>query len=249
MNSKQILNRVYQLLSASNKAEEVEFTYARLKDGTIVESPTFDVGEPLEIVSEDGTKSPAPNGEHELALKDESGNENLIKVITEDGKIVERENVELEAETKDAEPIAGDPTKVNDVPEIKGAGDETQSLKPASMLAAEEELPSGDGVEEEAEPMPGEPGSPFDMAAYDKKLEEMAYRIEEMEKKLAKMAEVEVEIKEEEEVEDEELPKLDGAPIEAKSNKFSLMKANNTNNDKMVVRSSHNRVLDRLYNN
>lgn len=248
MNSKQILNRVLTLLY-SDKKEEVEFTYARLKDGTIVESPTFDVGEPLEIVSEDGTKSPAPNGEHELALKDESGNENLIKVITEDGKIVERENVELEAETKDAEPIAGDPTKVNDVPEIKGAGDETESLKPASMMAAEEELPSGDGVEEEAEPLPGEPGSPFDMAAYDKKLEDMAYRIEEMEKKLAKMAEVEVEIKEEEEVEDEELPKLDGAPVEAKSNKFSLMKPNNANNDKMVVRSSHNRVLDRLYNN
>ena len=47
---------------------------------------------------------------------------------------------------------------------------------------------------------------------------------------------------------EEELPKLDGAPVEAgKSNKFSLMKANNTNNDKMVVRSSQNRVLDRLY--
>lgn len=250
MNSKEILNRVLTLLYSDKKEEEVLLTYAKLKDGTIVESPTFDVGEKVEVISEDGTKSLAPDGEHELALKDESGNENIIKVITKDGIITERENVELEAETKDAEPIAGDPTKVNDVPDIKGAGDETKELKPASMLAAEEELPSGDGVEEEAEPLPGEPGSPFDMAAYDKKLEEMAYRIEEMEKKIAKMAEVEIEVKkEEEEIEEEELPKLDGAPVEAgKSNKFSLMKANNTNNDKMVVRNSQNRVLHRLYN-
>lgn len=249
MNSKEILNRVLTLLYSDKKEEEVLLTYAKLKDGTIVESPTFDVGEPVEVISEDGTKTPAPDGEHELALKDESGNENLIKVITKDGVITERENVELEAETKDAEPIAGDPTKVNDVSDIKGAGDETKELKPASMLAAEEELPSGDGVEVEAEPMPGEEGSPFDMAAYDKKLEDMAYRIEEMEKKIAKMAEVEIEVKGPEEEEEEELPKLDGAPVEAgKSNKFSLMKANNTNNDKMVVRSSQNRVLDRLYN-
>ena len=86
MNSKSVLNKIMTLLSA----KEVELTYAKLADGTIVESPTFDVGEPLEIVSEDGTKSPAPDGEHELALKDESGNENIIKVITKDGKIVER---------------------------------------------------------------------------------------------------------------------------------------------------------------
>lgn len=248
MNSKEILNRVFQLLSASDK--KVEMTYAKLKDGTIVESPTFDVGEPLEVISEDGSKSPAPNGEHELALRDSEGNETLIKVFTEDGKIVERENVELEAETKDAEPIVGDPTKVNDVPDIKGAGDETESLKPASMLAAEEELPSGDGVEEEAEPLPGEPGSPFDMAAYDKKLEEMAYRIEEMEKKLEEMAKHKMEEEVVVEEEEEELPKLDGAPIEAgKPNKFSLMKANNENKDKGIVRNTHNRVLERLYNN
>jgi hypothetical protein len=35
-----------------------------------------------------------------------------------------------------------------------------------------------------------------------------------MEKKISKMAEVEIEVKDEKEVEEEELPKLDGAPIE-----------------------------------
>ena len=94
MNSNIVLNKIMKLLSLSK--EEVSLTYARLKDGTIVESPTFDVGEAVDIVSEDGTKTPAPDGEHELALKDSEGNETLLKIITKDGKIEERENVELE---------------------------------------------------------------------------------------------------------------------------------------------------------
>ena len=57
MNSKTVLSKIMALLSK----DEVELTYAKLADGTIVESPTFDVGEPLGIVSEDGTKSKAPD--------------------------------------------------------------------------------------------------------------------------------------------------------------------------------------------
>ncbi len=110
MNAKQVLNKIITLL---NK-DEVRLTYARLKDGTIVESPTFDVGEGLEIVSEDGTKTPAPDGTHELALKDSEGNETLIKVITKDGKIEERENVELADE--DAETV-----KTEEIPQADGA--------------------------------------------------------------------------------------------------------------------------------
>jgi hypothetical protein len=71
------------------------FVEAALKDGTIVKSNTFDVGEEVKVVSPDGKESPAPDGEHELSLKDSEGNEVLIKIITKDGKIVERENVEL----------------------------------------------------------------------------------------------------------------------------------------------------------
>lgn len=71
------------------------FVEAALKDGTIVKSPTFDVGEDVFVVSPDGAESPAPDGEHELFLKDSEGNEVRIKIMTKDGKIVERENVEL----------------------------------------------------------------------------------------------------------------------------------------------------------
>lgn len=63
-----------------------------------LESPTFDVGETIDVVSEDGSKAPAPDGEHQVELKDSEGNEVKIRVMVKDGKITERENVEEVAE-------------------------------------------------------------------------------------------------------------------------------------------------------
>lgn len=71
-----------------------EFTIAMTDKGVKVESKTFDVGEEVMVISEDGEKKPAPNGEHQVVLKDSSGKENKIRFITKDGKITERENVE-----------------------------------------------------------------------------------------------------------------------------------------------------------
>ena len=70
------------------------FTEAKDAQGQVLSSPTFDVGEKVEVVGPDGEKSPAPNGEHQIVLKDTSGNENKIRIVTEDGVIVQRENVE-----------------------------------------------------------------------------------------------------------------------------------------------------------
>lgn len=107
MNATQVLNKIMTVLSLQK--EEVLFTYARLADGTIVESPTFDLGENVELVTEDG-KTPAPNGYHDLELKDEEGNEVYIRVKTEDGVITERENVETETPDMEEEfaSIGGD---------------------------------------------------------------------------------------------------------------------------------------------
>jgi hypothetical protein len=79
---------------ATEEQEGVEMTKAEDAEGKIVESPTFDVGEPLSIVKEDGVTEPAPDGEYQVVLKDESGNENKIRVQVKDGIIVERSNVE-----------------------------------------------------------------------------------------------------------------------------------------------------------
>jgi hypothetical protein len=238
MNSKTVLNKILSLLSK----DEVELTYAKLADGTIVESATFDVGEDLFVVSEDGTKSPAPNGFHDLMLKDEEGNENLIKVKTEDGKIVERENVELEdVKVKDI-PQAGTYVKEDEVPEVPG------EIKKGTLKAAEETdevetLP--EDAEDELKP---EDEKEIEIEL-GKKLEEMAYRIEEMEKKMQKMEEamlppVDQTVNEEVALEEEELPKLDGAPIE-EAVKFSA-ESNKKNYGKKVV-DSQSSFLSKLY--
>jgi hypothetical protein len=219
MNAKQVLNKIITLL---NK-DEVRLTYARLKDGTIVESPTFDVGEGLEIVSEDGTKTPAPDGTHELALKDSEGNETLIKVITKDGKIEERENVELADE--DAETV-----KTEEIPQADGA----KAVEDIQMAETTEEvgpLPStGDGM-----PADIEDESPSIEIELKDMVAKLAYRIEEMEKKMEEMGKMKMEeevvdkeadIKEEDDISMEELPKLDGAPIETKMASIELNKKN-----------------------
>lgn len=78
-------------------------TRAEDAQGQILESSTFDVGEPIFVVKEDGTTEPAKDGEHQVVLKDESGNENKIRVMVKDGVIVERSNVEEMSEIEEVE--------------------------------------------------------------------------------------------------------------------------------------------------
>jgi hypothetical protein len=72
----------------------MEMTEARDAQGQLLESTTFDVGEMVYQIMENGSKEPAPNGEHQVVLKDESGNENKIRIQVKDGIITERSNVE-----------------------------------------------------------------------------------------------------------------------------------------------------------
>ena len=207
MNSKTVLNKIITLLSR----EEVKFTYAKLADGTIVESATFDVGESIEVVTEDG-KTPAPNGEHELFLKDEEGNEVRIRVIVEDGIITERENVEeLEEETV----------------EVDEEKQKEMNLEEEEIV---EESPVAEAVAEAV------------VEEIQKKLEEMSYRIEELSNKVAKLEEVKEEEDVEMEEDEEELPKLDGAPVMA--SKVSVP----TNKKSGKVKNLQSSFLSKLYN-
>ena len=221
MNATEVLKKILTTLALVK--EGVELTYAKLADGTILESPTFDLGEKVEVVSEDGTKTAAPDGEHEVVLKDSEGNDVRIKVETKDGIITERENVEVETPAEDEavemESIAG--------------GD----------MGDDEEV----DTEETANPIPEDEDSE-DMK---KVVEKLQYRIDELEKKYNEMVAVKEETISEgkkaekvetapipgdptkvntienlaavdptEEVEEEELPKLDGAPIDENAQKI-----------------------------
>lgn len=83
----------------TEKTEE-KMTIAEDAQGQKLESPTFDVGEPVFVIGEGDEKTPAPDGEHQVVLRDESGNENKIRIMTKDGVITERENVEEMKEDK-----------------------------------------------------------------------------------------------------------------------------------------------------
>lgn len=135
MNSNTVLKKIMTLLSAESK--EVSLTTAALVDGTVVESPTFDVGEPLEVVAEDGTKTPAPDGEHELFLKDEEGNEVRIRVISQDGVITERMNVEEAAEEPKAEEEVEMAEEEVDSPEMEDEKEVTINLELISKTVEE----------------------------------------------------------------------------------------------------------------
>lgn len=80
-----------------NKTEQVEIKMAQMKliDGvTILEAESFEAGQPVFIVAENGDLIPAPIGEHELE-------DNTILVIVEEGIISEikaKEEVETEEE-------------------------------------------------------------------------------------------------------------------------------------------------------
>jgi ATP-dependent Clp protease ATP-binding subunit ClpA len=219
MNSNTVLGKIMTLLSLDR--EEVILAIARLADGTILESETFDVGEKVEVVSEDGTKSAAPDGEHELELTDESGNKETFKIIVKDGLISERENVELEEETEEVE----------DIPATGGTIPDDTEL-------AEEEVEE-EVVEEESDTI--------DLAEVGKKVEELGYRIAELEKKLEAAEEVEEEEEElEDHIEEEEIEmqskKLTGAPVESLFNK-------QRKENKSTIPNYHSSVLGKMYRN
>ena len=239
MNAKKVLNKIVEFLSAN----EVELTYAKLADGTIVESKTFDVGEDLFVVSEDGTKSPAPNGMHDLMLKDTEGNETMFKVKTEEGKIVERENVEMADEKVKDIPQAGTYTEDDKMPEVPGQI-EKGTLKAAEETDSVDTLP--EDAEAELKPEDEKPEIEIELG---KKLEEMAYRIEEMEKKMMKMEEammppVDQTVDEEVAMEEEELPKLDGAPTD-EATKFTS--ETNRKNYGKKSKDAQSSFLSKLY--
>lgn len=98
VDSESVIVAIESVNSDDDAVEEQEMTRAEDAQGQILESDTFDVGEKVFLVKEDGSTEPAPNGEHQVVLKDTSGNENKIRIQVLDGVITERSNVEEMAE-------------------------------------------------------------------------------------------------------------------------------------------------------
>ena len=239
MNSQTVLGKVMALLSIDKG--EVKLTVAKLADGTLVESPTFDVGETLEVIHEDGTKTPAPDGEHLLELRDESDNINRIKLFTEGGIIKERENVEIEAESEDKIEEEMADVSTEEVEALPESGKSTTDVNEQITLESE----PGIAVDEEV--VDKEADEIVTLATkleeHEDKIEEMRERIEELVKRFEDIKEEEETLEEEIEEEAElESKKLDGAPIE----KPAMFNKNKKNNN-FKVKNYTNSVLSKMY--
>lgn len=223
MNSNAVLGKIMTLLSLDGDKEEIKLAFARLADGTVLESPSFDVGERVDVLGEDGEKTPAPNGEHELELRDTEGEETTFKIFVEDGIIRERENVELEAETIEVEPLPNttDEDEANKVDLSEESANEEVQLEQTEVELEEDEEEEELTYEEKL----------------GKKMDELIYRMEEIEKRVAEMAEhgddEEEKMEEEEELEDED-DKLDGAPVEMSTIRKSSSKKSFSSQDKFL---------------
>jgi hypothetical protein len=213
MNSKSVLSKIFTLLAS----KEVKFTDAKDAEGQILQSPTFDLGETVDVIAEDGSKTAAPDGEHEIELTDSEGNKVVIRIETKDGKIESRENVE-EANPADLESVDEEVVDKKAAVEEHMADATTEIAKSLPNTTDEDIRNSlGDDTDETKDPVI-----------------RLGYRIDEMEKMVKSLMEKmesaaptegapevssltpspitmsSVEPDEEE----EELPKLDGAPLE-----------------------------------
>lgn len=274
MTSKSVLSKILALLSS----EEINFTDAKSADGDILQSPTFDLNESVEVVHADGTKSPAPDGEYTISLKDESGNENIIRIEVKDGKIESRENVEEEKNEEEEEMQYDQTTPVDESAQtqVTPSANTPVGVAPVTQMATEtiKEAPKDAAKSEEAKALPNttdeDPRNSVGSDTDDMKdpiislEEDYMAKVAKLEDMMAKVMkhlgmdvteeetnpkEEETETKEEDvkmsEVEEEELPKLDGAPIES-ATRFSADTIHKPNFGKKVGNSQSN-FLSKLY--
>jgi len=273
MNSKSVLSKILALLSS----EEVELTDAKSANGDILQSPTFDLNEPVEVIHEDGTKSPAPDGEYTISLKDESGNENIIRIEVADGHITERSNVEEDKNEEEMEYDQTTPVDESAQTQVAPSANTPVGVGPITQMATEtiKDAPKDAAKKEEAKSLPNttdeDPRNSVGSDTDDMKdpiiamEEDMMGKVAKLEEMMNKVMEhlgldrkdydsvpgADVEDKKEadvkmSEVEEEELPKLDGAPIET-AVRFSADAIHKPNYGKKVG-DSQSSFLSKLYN-
>lgn len=256
MNSKSVLSKIGKLL---NFADETTIQ-AKTDDGKILTSANFDLNDAVLEVAADGTTSPLADGEYTITYTTPEGVDVTAVVDIDGGKISEISTPSEEADetsgapeesgeeqmadadaTKDkTKPLPGDPSKVND-------DNEDEPTKLAGVLGANGEL-GAHPEDSKPGPIPQTTDKPeLDLAGIASKLEEMAYRISELEKAAAPSDEKGNEKADDtNEDEDKDLPKLDGAPVEA-----SMMFTQQENQKRYGKKegSAQNTFLSKLYGN
>ena len=88
MESKTILNKIMTMLSIPTKSVNLgrgDF-YGKLEDGTPLATDAFEVGHQLFVITENGEKVKAPDGDHITYLPTTNGSKRFI-IVVKDGTI------------------------------------------------------------------------------------------------------------------------------------------------------------------
>jgi len=107
-----IIQKIFSALNADEKqAVKTELAQAELKEGTTIEADSFEEGQAVFIVTEDGEKIPMPEGTYELedGRKVEVNDSSMIIAI---GTGEEAEEAEVEQEAKEEMSEEGEATEV-----------------------------------------------------------------------------------------------------------------------------------------
>jgi hypothetical protein len=248
MNSKTVLSKIMSLL---NLEEQVSLTDAKTADGAILQSSNFDVNDDVFEISEDGTKNPAADGDYTISFTTPEGTHSTQVITVTNGKIVEISTPE-EEKTEETEmemvPVEDIPQASGDLLPVNETATQKNSVKSGTLKMAEQTDTAEPITEDENAPESEIPTEQVDMG---KMMEDMSSKIAALEARLVKCEEtmfppVDSEVTDEVAGDkmEEELPKLDGAPVEQVS-KFSVETKNNygkKSND------SQSNFLSKLYN-
>lgn len=90
MDTQTIINKIASLVGLDKQVKLGSGVYGKLEDGGAVMTDSFQVGNVLFVVSEDGTKSLAPDADHKIYLPTENGSK-LYQITTKDGVISQLE--------------------------------------------------------------------------------------------------------------------------------------------------------------
>jgi hypothetical protein len=86
MESKTILNKIMTMLSIDKAVNLAGDVYGKLDDGTPLATDSFEVGHQLFVITENGEKVKAPDGDHITYLPTSNGSKRFI-IVTKDGTI------------------------------------------------------------------------------------------------------------------------------------------------------------------
>ena len=90
MDAQSLIHKIASLVGLDKQVNLGSGVYGKLEDGGAVMTDAFEVGNVLFVVSEDGSKSLAPDADHKIYLPTENGSK-LYQITTKDGVISQLE--------------------------------------------------------------------------------------------------------------------------------------------------------------